>query len=152
MNKKMRPFIIPILLLMTTFLISPEKSYAQPGEKIKQLRIAFLTEKLDLSVEEGQQFWPLFNEFENEKHELERSIRKDYRFIKDAGAEITSSQLLNRMEKITNSKKQIVDLEGEFIKQCETVIGPGKSALLMAAEDEFKREVLKRLRDKGRRP
>ena len=34
-------------------------------KKIESLRIAYLTEELDLSTAEAKDFWPVFNEFEN---------------------------------------------------------------------------------------
>ena len=48
-------------------------SFAQPNrDKIKTLKIAFITEKLDLSEKEAQQFWPVYNAFEEEHFKLRR--------------------------------------------------------------------------------
>ena len=55
--------LIPILILLISF-----SGFAQRGgeiqEKIKAQKIAFITDKLELTSEEAQQFWPIYNEFE----------------------------------------------------------------------------------------
>ncbi|HVK49362.1 MAG TPA: hypothetical protein VM488_15990, partial [Pseudobacter sp.] len=37
------------------------KTQREPGAKIEALKIAFFTRKLDLSTEEAQKFWPVYN-------------------------------------------------------------------------------------------
>ena len=41
-------------------------------DKIKALKIAFITEKLNLSEKEAQQFWPIYNSFEEDMSNLKR--------------------------------------------------------------------------------
>jgi hypothetical protein len=39
---------------------------AQDGERLEAIKIAFLTKKLDLSPEEAQRFWPIYNRYTDE--------------------------------------------------------------------------------------
>ena len=41
-------------------------------DKIKTLKIAFITEKLDLSEQEAQKFWPVYNAFEEENFKFRK--------------------------------------------------------------------------------
>ena len=36
-------------------------------DKIKTLKIAFITEKLDLSEQEAQKFWPIYNKYDKKE-------------------------------------------------------------------------------------
>ncbi len=41
-------------------------------DKIKALKIAFITEKLNLSEKEAQQFWPIYNSYHEDMSNLKR--------------------------------------------------------------------------------
>jgi hypothetical protein len=61
--------IITLLLTMNVVAQSPEKR-----ERIKALKVAFITEKLELTESEAQKFWPIYNTFEENMH----NFRKDF--------------------------------------------------------------------------
>ena len=56
--------IFTLLFLICTLFV-----FAQDGERggrIESLKIAFLTKKLNLSPEEAQRFWPIYNNYAGE--------------------------------------------------------------------------------------
>src|SRR5215212_6618435 len=61
-----------IILLIFLFVSAAGVSFAQEegggkdGGKLKAYQIAFLTKKLDLTPDEAQRFWPVFNKYEDE--------------------------------------------------------------------------------------
>ena len=63
--------IIIALLLLTTVGFSQGKK-----EKIQALKIAQITETLDLSENEAQKFWPFYNAFEDSIKSIKNDIRK----------------------------------------------------------------------------
>lgn len=146
--------LLPILIFCLSFT-----AIAQPDgrmkERIKAQKIAFITEKLDLNPEEAQKFWPVYNAFDEatEKVRMEdlRGIKKEMRSNKDI-SEKKASELLERLmaaeEKMHNAKTKLVN-------DLKSVIPSKKIILLKAAEDEFNRKLLERLkefkRDKSRR-
>ena len=54
------------------------------------------------------------------------------------------------MSEITEDRVKVAELDKEFIEACLPILGAGKCGKLVAAEDDFKREIMKELRD--RRP
>lgn len=121
---------------------------AQPGERVKQLKIAFLTEKLNLSVQEGQMFWPLYNEHEDNRDVLEKKIRQDYRKIKDSENQLSEKDLILKLDQITKSRIEMAEMDAEFLKSCLPVLGAEKCSKLVSAEEEFKKEIMRELRDR----
>ena len=82
--KFLKTFFTTLLLL--TFLIVNVNAQGRRGkqdwDKFRAEKISFLTEKLELTPEEAQKFWPVYNLFEKERGELfgqKREIEKKFR-------------------------------------------------------------------------
>jgi Skp family chaperone for outer membrane proteins len=122
---------------------------AQPNrDKIKTLKIAYITEQLNLSEKEAQQFWPIYNNFEEENSNLRRqgySARKkaDLNTISEEDALI----LLKEM-RMNENKRQ--SLENDFIDRLTKVISAKKIIMLHKIEDDFKRKMFDEYKKRGR--
>ena len=106
-----------LLLYGLTFLLVFQVS-AQDGNRLGALKIAYLTKKLDLSTEEAQRFWPIYNKYDEEIHSAQSSA------IKDRTPEIDLE------ENILNIRKKY---STEFAK----AISPEKVNIFFRAEKEF---------------
>src|ERR1035437_4885758 len=51
-------------------------------EKMESMKIAFLTQKLDLTPDEAQKFWPVYNEFQKKREELRKKRREEIKSAK----------------------------------------------------------------------
>ena len=58
----MKKYLLIVLLALSSLF----GAHAQDGERIQALKIAYLTKKLDLSPEEAQRFWPIYNKYTEE--------------------------------------------------------------------------------------
>ena len=69
------------IFVLLWFAFNSESQTNAKRDKIDQLRVAFINSKVNLSNQETQQFWPLYNEL-NDKLDL---LKKTYRinFIKN---------------------------------------------------------------------
>lgn len=65
-----------ILLYGLTLLLVLQVS-GQDGTRLQALKIAYLTKKLDLSPEEAQRFWPVYNKYDEEIHAAQINAVKD---------------------------------------------------------------------------
>lgn len=144
----MKKIIILLLFLVPSMFNSVgQQDRKPPREKIEQLRIAFLTERLDLSVDEGQAFWPLYNEYEAARMELEKEMRKEMRklFEKENPSESDVAQMIKRAE--ANHAQQ-GELRSAYLLNAMKILGPKRTVLLEKSDEDFKREVMKKLRDR----
>lgn len=142
--------IYKLIIVLPLLLISLNSS-AQKGpgrERIKTLKVAFLTERLDLSSKEAQQFWPIYNEHEDVIETIKRDERAQ---IRERGFDINSlsdeeaSALLAEFLKI---KKRKEFAEQKFLTQMQSVISDKKIILLIKAEEDFKRRLLQQMRNR----
>jgi CTP-dependent riboflavin kinase len=55
-----------MFILTAGMVMSQEGEKQADGGKLKAYQIAFLTKKLNLTPDEAQRFWPVFNKYEDE--------------------------------------------------------------------------------------
>ena len=71
------------------------------GGRIEALKIAYLTRKLNLSTEEAQKFWPVYNKYADEIRKVQIEARQN------------RTTEIEREEKVLNIRKRF---NGEFSK------------------------------------
>ncbi len=138
-------------ILLIVALLSSLSFYGQRKEnheKIKSLKIAFITEKLDLSSDEAQKFWPIYNEHEASKKDIRQKERSQIRSKIRASENLSeeeASDLLEAQIAIENEKS---NLSMNYFKKLRAVIPAKKILLLVRSEEEFKRQLIKQYRHK----
>ncbi|WP_338359441.1 hypothetical protein [Yeosuana marina] len=135
--------ILTIIFVLGFYLVS----FSQDNrDKIKTLKIAFITEKLNLTEKEAQAFWPVYNSFEDEYMKLRRQSyekRKniDFQNITDKDAEA----LLNEIRVIEKKK---YTLKENYMNDLLKVISPKKIILLNKVEDDFKHKIFEEFKNR----
>ncbi len=71
-----------IVLLLTTILLNITLLHAQVEsenrkEQVEKIVIAYITKKLDLTVDEAQQFWPVYNKFTTDLRTAVKEVKQD---------------------------------------------------------------------------
>lgn len=141
----MKYLVTPLLLLLATV------AFAQPGregkrqdkEKVAKLKIAFLTEELDLSIEESQQFWPVYNAYNKTREASENVIRTTMDGLEKGT--LTDKSVQEAIDTVTLEKQNRAAAEAQFLKDAMAILGPEKTVKLMHAEHRFKRELARRM-------
>ena len=147
--KKLLSLSLLVFLTFNAFAQHPDRD-----EKIKALKIAFITERLQLSESEAQKFWPIYNAFEDENNKLRReSFNKHRPEDIDSMTETEAKNLVNDMISVENQRNK---LRVQFYKDLLTAIPAKKVILLKATEDAFNRRMFeewkKRREEKEKRP
>ncbi len=138
------------IIYIAVFLVSITSSaQRKPShEKIKALKIAYLTEQLNLTPKEAQNFWPIYNSHE-EKVDIIRKQKRTDIFEKtkniDALSEAEATKLLE-LEASLDEKRHA--LEKKYINDVRKVISSKKTFILLQSENGFKRKLIKEYRQK----
>ena len=148
---------LQIYVIVAIFFISG-LSFGQevknPGEKVRSLKIAYITQELELTGKEAEKFWPVYNEYDRKIRGLERNERMKVRtIIKESNGykNLTDNQadeILNRIYKIEG---QIFDTKKEMDQKLSKVISKKKILRLKHIEREFVRNLMNRLRSRKKR-
>ncbi len=120
-----------LLLTATFFMCSFFAATAQDApagdenlkqEKIKALYVAFITEKLALTPEEAQKFWPVHTQFTNEIKGVKQDMPE-----------------LEKQQAILNIKKK-------YQNNFNGILGNKRCEHFFKMDGEFKRKLLERIR------
>jgi Spy/CpxP family protein refolding chaperone len=143
--------IYPIVFLLISTL-SFSQGFKEKKEKVKALKVAYITEQLDLTKEEAQKFWPIYNAFDDKqaelRHEKMRAILDRFEPGNvDKLSEKEASTLLTQMEAVEES---LFTLRKKFIKDLQGVLSAKKIVKLKKAEEDFNRTLLKQMKERRR--
>lgn len=115
-------------------------------EQIKAQKVSFITDKLQLTVEEAQQFWPIYNEkgkksadLEKEEKAIMQNYKKNKETLSNKDVEALSDKLMDL--EVASSK-----LDADYYQKYKTVLPITKIMELNQAERQFKHELLKQLK------
>jgi Spy/CpxP family protein refolding chaperone len=122
-------------------------------EKFKAERKEFISKAMNLTEEEKKGFWPLCDELQVKKFELNKPLREEiHRIIKAKKAEqtITEAEYKKVMELSAQIKVKEAQLEQEYYTKFLKVITAEKLFLYQRAEQQFGRKVMEK-RDKDKK-
>ncbi|MBI3503161.1 MAG: hypothetical protein HY063_15345 [Bacteroidetes bacterium] len=119
-------------------------------EKVESMRIAFLTQKLDLTPEEAQKFWPVYNEFQKKREELHKKRREDVKNAKENIDSLSDKQVEKIVDEEMAFRQKNLDLEKEYHGKFKSVLPVKKVAKLYRAEDMFAHRLLEQISERGR--
>lgn len=131
---------------MLLFLANGYFAYAQSGkasEKIEAARIALITKELNLTPDQAQRFWPIYNEFKSKRSELSRGFKQQKRDFDAASA--TEEERKQMLDLSLELKQNQLNLEKEYSQKLLNVITSRQIIQLRQAEDKFRRLLIERL-------
>jgi len=133
-----------ILIFVMTFSFSTGFGQGKTSfERIKALKMAYITEKIDLTDEEETIFWQVYDEFElkiyNECRKKLKEIRKQYSKSIDS---LTKEEAINVLKEVYKIERLAVNYEEERDKALLINIPPKKILKIHHAEYHFNREMV----------
>lgn len=137
------------LLGVTTLVAQPDMPPPTPERlrEIKAQKSAFITARLELTPEEAQQFWPIYNEFDDKQDVIRKEMRELFRG-QEGGVELNETEAAQVLDNGLQLRQREIDLERNYLEKFKKAIGARKTMLLRKAEHDFNREVLRKFRDR----
>lgn len=137
-------YILGLFLLTALMAVAQEGEEGVPQdpkvrEKINAARVAYITERLGLTPEEAEKFWPLYREYANKQRELKQQFNQ----AKKEGK--TADELLDLEHSL---KQKGLDLEKEYSGRLRQTISPQKLMSLRGAEEDFRKLVIRQLQQR----
>lgn len=111
---------------------------SQRGEEIHNMKIAFITEAVELTPAESEKFWPQYNQYWSERRQIGHRRRDLFRTIKEGRA--TEAELKEYVS-IMDAEKRLTE---KYITEFKKVIPVDKVAKLFVADEDFKNFLLRK--------
>jgi Skp family chaperone for outer membrane proteins len=123
----MKKYLLFLIAVFGSFsFVMAQNTQAQKIEKIKALKIAFITQKLQLTSQEAQKFWPVYNQYENEI----RQVRTD-----------------NKGGDVLENEQKLLDIRKKYKPDFEQILGPQRLNDLYNAERDFRNLLIRQLKE-----
>lgn len=121
-------------------------------ERLESLKVAYLTKELQLTPEEAQQFWPLYNEMTKKMRDIRKEQRGNRMDAKERFDSMSDAELSEAIDKELAYEQEELDLKKEYNAKFKKILPIKKVAKLHAAEKGFRKELLKGAREKRKIP
>ena len=143
--------LLSIFLFLATVVSFAQKPSKEKTEQIKTLKIAFITDELQLTPDEAAKFWPLYNDFDDKQRELKQEKMRSYMKRFDSGEvdKMNDKEATNFLNQMENTEDELYQLRKKFVANLKGALPPIKIIKLKRAEEGFNRKLLQQYRDKG---
>ncbi|MES2558781.1 MAG: hypothetical protein V4590_03520 [Bacteroidota bacterium] len=117
------------------------------NDRIESYKIAFITERLNLTPKEAAVFWPVYNEFNDQLKKIRKTEKERGRAFGEK-TQPTDAESEKFVNDFIAGKQQEFDLTKKYVVEFKKVLPASKVAKLVTLEHEFKIKLLQRLKDK----
>jgi hypothetical protein len=118
------------------------------NEKLNAYKIAFFTKKLNLTSQEAERFWPVYNEFQNQKNELQVEKGSLMRLFNQGESTMSDNQVTGLGDKYCEVLVQESALAVTFHKKLQEILPPRKVIIVYQAENQYRMQLLNELQNR----
>ncbi|WP_338763710.1 hypothetical protein WAF17_20270 [Bernardetia sp. ABR2-2B] len=115
------------------------------SEQLKAMRVAMITQNLNLSSDEAAKFFPIYNEYSTKRENIKKQLKQNRR----EGRRLTGAKLEASFKKTFELREQELELEKLYFEKFKTVVSVEKIMELYRTERQFRRMLLKELSKRG---
>ena len=134
-------------------IISVSSAFAQPNkqnwhEKMMSEKIGYLTAELELTPEEAQVFWPVYNKIAEKNKEQNKAVGEAYKALTQALKEGTASdkEIDKLLDQYLVAKQAQKENGKNDAAQYRKVLPSKKVAKLYIAEENYRRHQINRMK------
>jgi hypothetical protein len=145
-TKHIFSFIISLVTFLPVVVFAQDKQDRK--DRIETMHIAYLSQKLNLTSEEAEKFWPIYNQYKADQDQLRKQRQNDVESVKQAGGidNMSDADVQKLIANETDFETRELELRKQYVGKFQAVIPVRKVAKFFVAEDEFKRYLLNQLR------
>lgn len=143
MNRK-----ILILFALFTVVTNFYGQRRPDRDKIKSLKVAFFTERLDLSSSEAEAFWPVYNAHEEKMNSFRRTERSEFRGKLEYLETMSDKEAENLLQNFMDMQGKKLKEQQSFVEKMKGILSAKKTILLLRTEEDFKKQLIKQYRQR----
>jgi 3-hydroxyacyl-CoA dehydrogenase len=141
----MKKIIAIFIVLISAFQVNAqdEDKDAQK-ERIKALKVAYLTQEMNFNDKIAEKFWPIYNQYERDRRNLHEREHVELNNL-ECITEDDANDLLDEFLAVENEEYKI---KKQLFKDLKQIISAKEIIKLYKLEDEFHRKLIKEYRSK----
>ena len=115
-------------------------------EKMQSEKIAFFTTELELTSQEAQDFWPVYNECQAKKMESYSKIAEANKALREAvESKADGKTIIKLVEDKVKASEESQSIDRDFLPRFRKVLSDEKVGKLYLAEEKFRRQQINHL-------
>lgn len=127
-----------LFLLAMPALAQTDKRSSYNRDKFESAKVAFITQRIDLTPDQAEKFWPLYHQHNEKKAALMKSMHE---LVKPGEREISNREASELIDKKFKMEQEILDMEKAFLKEIVKVISPVQALKVGDANRSFTRHI-----------
>lgn len=141
----MKKIVFACFILFSSLQMAAQDREAH-REKIRALKTAHITEGLNLTPQEAQQFWPVYNKYEKRRRQLHREEHADIEDVECISEEKAKSMIADYVR----LEREDYLLKKQFYQELSNILSAQRIIQLKKVEDDFNRKLLREYRARQR--
>ncbi len=142
-----RVLAVTLILIVLPFARSAAQNQNNM-EKLNAYRIAFFTRRMNLTQQEAEKFWPVYNDFQDKRNRIQQQRMSLNRSINQNELNMSEKELIEAGDKMIELQVQEAALAQEFHKKFKEILPPAKVIRLYQAENQYRLMLLNELRNR----
>ncbi len=134
--KKVNAIILFLLFSMASYAQGPNRNYDK--DKLESARVAYITNRIDLKPEQAEKFWPLYNQYQEERSKMMEEISS---LNQKANTTISDAEAKNVVNSRLERQQQMLDIEKKFMTEVQEVISSSQAVKLHGINRQFTRHL-----------
>jgi hypothetical protein len=143
------------LIAITSTFAQPDNRHNMSKDEMQAKKVSFIANELELNTEEAQRFWPVYNEYQAEIELIRKEQMDNMKLMMDArrtGTALSDTQIEKMMTTRFANQSKMLEIEKRYYERFKKVLPLEKVARFYAAEERFKVEMLREMRDRPHPP
>ncbi|MBV7531661.1 hypothetical protein [Chitinophaga sp. sic0106] len=145
-----------ILILIVVLLTCIPRAFAQQDDatakqQLKSIEIAYIARTLDLTPDEAQKFWPVYNNYRGEIDQLIADKQRNRKLNDKANRGLDADAIArSNMDKDLGYDKRMLDIKTRYTAEFQRVLPARKAGAVFSSEQEFRRMMIRHLNSNKR--
>ena len=141
--------LLLILTIVVTISLLGLNAQNQNPDKFSTYKIGFFTKKMNLTSQEAEKFWPVYNDYQKQKNLIQREKIMLIRDFNQNESVLDDSQLTEMGDRLIKYISDESSLAVAFHKKIREVLAPAKVIKYYQAENQYKIQLLRELQEKN---
>lgn len=153
-TKSLSLMLISIMILTIPMMGQerPQKNRQEQMEKMKSMKIAFITDNMELTTSEAEKFWPIYNEYEKKREMITEGLMERFEKKEENTEKISDDEADKTIRMRFENEQELLDLKTEYYEKYLDVLSASRVLKLFEVENNFRRHLMGRMGRGGDAP
>lgn len=148
----MKKVLTAIIALLVFNAFAVKAQGQEELDKLTAYKIAFFTQRLNLSSAEAEKFWPVYNNYSARKSKIQLERVALMRYAMQNEANLSEQELSSTADKLAQSFADEANLTVAFNGDIKKILPPAKVIRLFQSENQYKQQLLRELNQRRQGP